>query len=299
MKSYKSNTLKYSPNIAPRKLRFSCPETIEKYWHGGSCFQTYHFNALALFLPILEKLVVLSIKKALKDNLSAKLKSEVESLVAQEAIHGAEFSRFNKKLFLQHYHNMQPSQYSLGFFRLIAYLLNKISSTFHYSLSAAGEHFTAISADLFLRSPKWFEGVPAPLSAIWRWHCIEEIEHKTVAYDVFQAKNGRYFIRILGMLLMTVVFILMYVKPIWQMMKEDKNHKKISFYLQAFQYYWGKNGLGRALFKPYLQYFKPSFHPSQQDNQVLIASWKDYFKTASNQEMVVALEKVKSPERLF
>lgn len=275
---------KYAENIVPRHLHFHFNE-MPKYWHTHSAIKTYHFNALAHFLPLLEKMLVLSLKKALPLIHEPILKAEVASLVAQEAIHGREFTLYNK-ITAKHY-SLKMS--SLSFFRLLAALINKFSHTFHYALSAAGEHFTAIAADLFLRDPSWFEGVDPNISAIWRWHCIEEIEHKSVAFDVFKTLNGSYTLRILAMLLMTLFFGSLYFKPIWQMMKQDKKCTQITFYVQAIKYYWGKNGLCRMLLKPYFDYFKPHFHPSLHHNDYLIHHWKAFFEHAPQQEMTQAL----------
>lgn len=278
----------YSPSIEPRHLRFSIPENPEKFWHSNSDVKTYHFNALAIFLPQLEKMLVLSLKKALQEVHCQKLHSEVASLVAQEAIHGRAFAQYCQKIVFSHY--ACPKQYSLWFFRVLAGLLNKCSRTFHYALSAAGEHFTAIAADLFLRQPAWFNGVLPAHSAIWRWHCIEEIEHKAVAFDVYQATNGNYMIRVFGMIMMTCFFLLLYIKPIWFMMKQDKKHFNFAFYRRAFHYYWGKGGLFRALAKPFWDYFKPSFHPNNHQNDELISGWKAYFHSKTNEEISKSLE---------
>lgn len=283
----------YAPNIEPRHLQFSTPENTPKYWHSGSDVKTYHFNALAFFLPQLEKLLVLSLKKAKQDVKCNLLKAEVASLVAQEAIHGRSFVEYCHKIVFKHYN--LPKQYSLWLFRGLAGALNKISNTFHYSLSAAGEHFTAIAADLFLRDTQWFEDVPKQYSAIWRWHCIEEIEHKHVAFDVFKAVNGSYGMRILGMLMMTLFFMLLYVKPIWFMMKHDQKHIELNFYKRAWLFYWGKSGLYRALWKPYWDYYKPSFHPNKHQNDDLIAHWKAYFATHSKEQISNGLQLTSPP----
>lgn len=286
----------YSPNIEPRHLRFPVPENLEKYWHSNSDVKTYHFNALAVFLPQLEKMLVLSLKKALKDVTCPILRAEVASLVAQEAIHGRAFADYCQHTVYSHYDC--PKQYSLWFFRLLAGLFNKCSHTFHYSLSAAGEHFTAIAADLFLRQPDWFKGVEPAHSAIWRWHCIEEIEHKAVAFDVFQATNGNYFIRVLGMVMMTCFFLALYIKPIWFMMKQDRKHTNLRFYGRALQYYWGKDGLFRSLAKSYFDYFKPTFHPSKHQNDHLISGWKAYFKSQANEQISQGLQFITPPPPL-
>ncbi len=285
---------KYSPDIIARRLKFNLPHSIPKHWHNHSAIETYHFNAIAIFLPILEKLVVQSLKKALKEVDCPKLKSEVASLIAQEALHGSEFHRYNSKIVSQHY-PLTTQQYKMRSFRILAGMVNRFSTTFHYALSAAGEHFTAITSDQFLRSPKWFLNVDPVYSAIWRWHCIEEIEHKSVAFDVFQSLNGRYLTRVLAMVLMTITFELLYIRPIWTMMKHDGNHKKWQFYVSAFKYYWGKGGLYRTLCKPYFDYFKPGFHPTLHQNNSLIEKWKAYFETTPLTEITNGLQSIIPP----
>ncbi|HRE31372.1 MAG TPA: metal-dependent hydrolase, partial [Candidatus Berkiella sp.] len=84
-------------------LQFTLSQNSDKYWHSASDIKTYHFNALAIFLPQLEKMLVLSLKKGLRDVTCPILKAEVASLVAQEAIHGRVFHRYSEKLVFQHY----------------------------------------------------------------------------------------------------------------------------------------------------------------------------------------------------
>lgn len=285
--------IKHDQEIVPRLLHFNFPQPNAKYWHSNCPIKTYHFNALAHFLPTLERLLVLSLKKSIPHIKDSHLKSSVASLIAQEAIHGREFCRYNAALITPHF-QLSP-QGHLRFFRVIAGLLHTLFPTFHCSLSAAGEHFTAIAADLFLRESKWFEGVEPPISAIWRWHCIEEIEHQSVAFDAFDALNGSYVQRVIGMIIMTIVFASLYFKPIWQMMKQDNKHRNFRFYQKAFKYYWSKGGLCRALLKPYFAYFKPKFHPRWHQNDYLIRQWKAFFKTASVAQMQSALVHAQPP----
>lgn len=281
---------KYSANIPPRHFHFSTLVLpAHRHWHNTD-LETYHFNALAMFLPVLEKMIILSIKKSLIQlNDAPTLHAEVASLVAQEAIHGREFQIYNARIIMPFY-PLQIEQFSLRVFRYFAGFMNRFSRTFHFALSAAGEHFTAISAALFLKEPQWFSGVPPTLAAIWRWHCIEELEHKTVAFDVFQHLNGRYWFRIFGMLIMTLIFTTLYFKPIWMMIKIDNKHKDFRFYCRAFQYYWGKGGFCRSLLKPYFKYYHPRFHPAQQDTFYLIAQWKTVLDRLTPEQAVDMLQ---------
>ena len=47
------------------------------------------------------------------------------------------------------------------------------------------EHYTAMMAAVMLKDPKMYEGAEAEWAALWKWHAIEEIEHKGVAYDTW------------------------------------------------------------------------------------------------------------------
>ena len=76
------------------------------------------------------------------------------------------------------------------------------------------EHFTAILADLFLvRAPHLIDGAPPELVRLWRWHAMEETEHKAVAFDVFREVTQhwpplrRYAARVLTMAFVTVLFV--------------------------------------------------------------------------------------------
>src|SRR3546814_10377867 len=45
------------------------------------------------------------------------------------------------------------------------------------------EHYTAMLAAIMLKDPAMYAGAEPEWGALWKWHAIEEIEHKGVAYD--------------------------------------------------------------------------------------------------------------------
>src|SRR5690606_34332316 len=82
--------------------------------------------------------------------------------------------------------------------------------SFALSGTIALEHFTALLADSVLREPRVSAGAEPHYAAIWRWHALEETEHKAVAFDVWEAVMGRgiraYALRSLGLVLATIIF---------------------------------------------------------------------------------------------
>src|SRR3546814_7672489 len=47
------------------------------------------------------------------------------------------------------------------------------------------EHYTAMLAAIMLKDPAMYAGAEPEWGALWKWHAIEEIEHKGVAYDTW------------------------------------------------------------------------------------------------------------------
>ena len=55
---------------------------------------------------------------------------------------------------------------------------------FNLAITIALEHFTAIISRHLLADPRYLEGADPEAAEIWRWHAMEEIEHKGLVFDV-------------------------------------------------------------------------------------------------------------------
>jgi predicted metal-dependent hydrolase len=64
-------------------------------------------------------------------------------------------------------------------------LRNQVAAT------AATEHFTAIFSDWLLRHPEVLDGAEPRLRLLWQWHCAEESEHRSTAFDLYHALGGK------------------------------------------------------------------------------------------------------------
>lgn len=72
--------------------------------------------------------------------------------------------------------------------------------------TCALEHFTATMAEqLLIREDINMQMTDPRMYKLWMWHAIEENEHKSVAYDVYQAIGGGYWLRTSTMLLTTIL----------------------------------------------------------------------------------------------
>ena len=48
------------------------------------------------------------------------------------------------------------------------------------------EHFTALLAEQLLDDEHFVRQADPEMIKIWQWHALEELEHKSVAYDVYE-----------------------------------------------------------------------------------------------------------------
>jgi len=279
--------LKLEDDIKPRQLRFSLSKTAPRYWNDGCAVMTHLFSSMAIISPAFERLAITSVlpfRIHVQNGQNTILAKQLQGFIEQESAHGSEFIRYNQILKSQGYDIKKLEKASLG---KIRWLANKLSLKMHLSLTLAAEHITAIISDLLLREKSWLENALPSYAGLWRWHAIEEIEHKAVAYDLYQSMKGGYWSRILGMYLLTQMLVYLLSRNFFHLAHRDKLLFTFAFWRKSFHVFWGRLGFLRKLILPYLRYYLPTFHPWQQDNHALIVKWKEQFIKASSFDEIV------------
>jgi predicted metal-dependent hydrolase len=77
------------------------------------------------------------------------------------------------------------------------------------------------------------------------------------------------------MILTTVVFALEVVNVHVRLLAADRSLWSPRRWLRGLGYLWLRPGLLRTLIKPYLAYYKPSFHPAERNVDALIATTRE------------------------
>ena len=116
-------------------------------------------------------------------------------------------------------------------------------------------------------------------------HAIEEIEHKSVAYDVYQAIGGGYFLRIFSFLFATFFLTSVIVPTTLGLLVADRQFFNLKAGILALRELFGLHGYFTGIIKNYLLFFKPGFHPREIVDSDLLAFWKD--QLAKNIEIKV------------
>ena len=263
-------------SIRPRNLSFSGESLKKRSWLGGDPVATAFYDALSAAFPSGERLFMDSVQH-FRDCTSGPLRDQITAFLVQEATHTREHLIFNSQIA----RNNPCMAAMLG--RAEARLA--ISRT-HPPLQQLGEtialeHFTAILANALLSDSRHLAGAPANVQAMWRWHAIEEIEHKAVAYDTFIAATNsfssmrRWALRVSTMAVSTWLLIFTMGCNISDSFTANGINRPTTW-ARLFGYLLARPGILRQAFPGYCAYYLPGFHPWQHDNRTLVISTEQY-----------------------
>ena len=237
---------------------------IARHWCAGDAFRTALFNALSMSFPVGEQFFIDSVRNGLKALPSAKqeqFRTEVQGFIGQEATHRRLHALYNaqlEKLGLEN--RWEPRA------RKRLQLLDGIDARHAVAITAANEHFTAILADWMLHNADMLGDRDARLKTLWLWHSAEESEHKSTAFDVYRALGGNEEWRATWMRRVTWIFLTDTLRQTVHNLRLDGTLWKWGTWASAASYLFGKRGLIRQNYRPWREYFRADFHPSQQDS---------------------------------
>ena len=263
--------------VTPRDIHFRTESARGTAWLGGDPVATAVFNALSLTFPEGERLFIDAVR-AFRGPLAGRLADDVRAFIAQEAIHSREHTSLNAGLDRNHY-PIERIERSVR--RRLAFL-RKLGRMRMLGVTIALEHFTAMLADMFDSDPQLWDGTPEEILRLWRWHALEETEHKAVAFDVFQQATRewsalrRYLFRAHIMALTSVHFTVDVIRFAAALLDADGTARWRARW-QRTRFLFGKPGIFRKLGSRYRDWYRPGFHPWDYDNRAKLEQWRQQF----------------------
>lgn len=215
--------------------------------------------------PVGEQFFIDSVRngfKALPENAQARFKAEVQGFVGQEATHRRIHGLFNNHLEKQGLVNAWAPR-ALKRLKLIEGLHPR-----HWvAITAANEHFTAILAEYLLSNEEWLDGAEPRLRIMWQWHSAEEAEHKSTAFDLYLALGGTHAGRVTWFRRATMFFLCDVLRQTINNLRRDGTLWRWRTWKSAAHHLFGKRGLIRQSYKPWREYLREDFHPSQMGSE--------------------------------
>ncbi|MFZ0330835.1 MAG: metal-dependent hydrolase [Acinetobacter bohemicus] len=254
--------------ITVRRLQFN-PQVIRRHYFANSPVMSHLLTALSSTFPIGEQFFVHSVRNVRDKVKDETLQAQIAAFIGQEAMHSKAHAEFNAAWRSEDY-NLDRFQAWLA--RKDDYVKN-LHPKIQLAITCAFEHFTALLGGYILRHPEVLATLDEDAAKLWVWHAIEEIEHRAVAFDVYQAVYGDDKIRRVIMRSVTTGFASLTLYSATRLFLQDKKKSlpKVGGNIFGF-YLLGKMFLQLA--PEYLAYFKTDFHPSEIDYTKLICYWK-------------------------
>lgn len=260
--------------IRPRHMDFDFPNPLPRHWHGGDAFKSHWFDAMSVLFPDGERFFIDSVRHFRGQIDDPLLQEQIRGFIGQEGHHSREHLEYSNRLRDLGYDIAAIERRAQA---RIRYTQKKLSPQRQLAATAALEHITAILADGLLKEPRYLAGAHPTMARLWRWHALEETEHKAVAFDVYNQVCGNRKLLRRAMLMATWFFVLDTSRGLLHMLKRDGLLWNWRVWRDGLQWMWGKHGVLRPLLGTYRDFFREDFHPWQHDNLELLYRTRSEF----------------------
>jgi uncharacterized protein len=247
------DTLHPSPAHLPiRRLTVDLSQGFERHWIADAtgrpdAFRTAYYNALSMSFPAGEQLFIDSVKRVqprLGDGAEhAAMHETIRDFCAQEATHRHIHAQYNAHLAKQ---------------GLINHVEPRIWARFKRHEHVHPLHHLGVTA-----------GMSESMRQVWRWHALEETEHKAVAFDLYQALGGNHAWRVRWFVYVSILFTLDNMRQTLSNLWHDGSLFKLRTWVSAAQFFFGSPKRGGG----WIWLFRKDFHPNQHDNRALASDY--------------------------
>jgi predicted metal-dependent hydrolase len=260
--------------IQPRDREHAIAESLGHDWFDNHSFKTAWFNAMSITFPLGEKFFIDSVRHYAGQIEDPKLQGEIRGFCGQEGFHRREHYRYNQTLCELRGYDFDYLEGRLA--KNIARAKKLLSPLEQLASTVAFEHITAIMAEVAL-SPDapMVEAADPAMQALWDWHAAEEMEHKSVAFDVYRAVGGNEKLRKRALRQATFFLFVDVFGGLVHMLRRDRKLWKPGVWIDGWKFLFAKDGILRKVWPAYKEYYRDGFHPWQRDTHQLLVHWKE------------------------
>lgn len=272
--------------LVPRVAKFDFDVDIPKFWQG-EVFATRMFDAMQLAFPDGERMFIQSVRNYADKITDPILKQQVKDFIFQEAQHGKAHTDFTETLTKQGL-NVKGTVRIIK--KAMLFFQDKAPHKYQLASTVAAEHLTASLGEFMLSNSddNLLKNAHPTMKSFYMWHGIEEVEHKAVAFDVYeQVAGGGYFTRAMALSLMYPMAIVPLTLGTMAMMHTD-GELNIKEMRKGAVAMFGKKGIWRKTFPAIMSFYKPSFHPWESGYPKGFHEWKEVYGKSEN--MVAAMD---------
>jgi len=259
-------------DIERRSMRFAYSDIVGTQFYNDNPIVTAFWVGLSATFPQGENEFIQSVKLFNDRIHDPKLKRDVADFTAQEAHHSFHHKHLNRHFDSQGFNTAGIEGYMK---KKLQHRKDNWTPEERLMRTVSAEHVTAVMAHYALTQKNSLTDTPDSFRDLLLWHSIEEIEHKSVAFDVYQSCVGDmpalkkhyakfvFFEFPLSLLSMT------------RFLLKDRGHKVTWAQRKGMvKYLFGKGGMTSSVKHLYWMFLRKDFHPWNHDDSALVDTWK-------------------------
>ncbi len=262
-------------DIRVRRLAVDLAESeFDKWTVAGDPIFSHFLNSLSAAFPNGEDFFVQSVRN-FRDRLDGdpELAARVKGFIGQEAMHGREHRTINERFAAMGY----PTRRQDADLARAAERLTRLPKTLQLATTAASEHFTAVIALPVLTDERTRETLFShpDLALLIEWHAMEELEHKDVAFDVFEAVSGSYVTRVAGLGCAALYFGVPILAGYVRALAGDRREIGVRELRRNRRNYRRQRMIRLRTLVEVLEYLRPGFHPNDIETESVVLEWRE------------------------
>lgn len=262
-------------SISHRKVAFDV-SAVPRHWNGGDPVLTRFFDALSVHFPEGERFFIQSVRHFQDQVTDPRLREDIRHFIRQEGQHGIVHDRFNDVMAGQ---GINVERVTANLRRFIRTSQKYLPKKYQLAMTAAFEHFTATLGEAMLKEETdMFREADPVMRALFLWHGVEEVEHKAVAYDLYQTAAGGGYLTRASALVVAMLMVHAVVAPVFiNMLRLDGALRKPGVVLRGLNRLYGRGGILTGMLPEFLAWFRPGFHPWETGMPEKVAAWLEEY----------------------
>jgi len=253
--------------IQPRAFEFRDLDDVPQYWFAGNPVLTHIENTFSMLIPPGERFFIRSVRHFEDRASDPEMRRLIRAFVQQEGLHSRAHNEFNASL---DRFGIDAEREHAEADKAIARLEKRLSPRMRLGATVFLEHLTATGAHTLFAEPWVAERMHPEMARFWRWHAVEELEHKAVAFDLFRAIGGGYLLRVFSAIAAVVLLALPFDRMVRRMVKQAGQPITPEMRKEARDL---NRKIAGAQLRMLAKYFKPSFHPWDCDDEPHLRAW--------------------------
>ncbi|RMO80336.1 hypothetical protein ALQ33_03910 [Pseudomonas syringae pv. philadelphi] len=251
-----------------RHTHFDLPADRVSDWHVQGVLMSHFLNTMSIMAPAVERFTMSSTMYFQRRTELSQLRPRVMELLSQEAAHRFEHTLYNRLLEAA---GLPAAQLE----RQVEKLLNAalggqwVSPSFRLAVVLMFEHHAALVSKMTLERPELLNGSVNAFKQLWLWHAREEVQHKSVAYDVWINAVGSgvkaYLLRIGAVVLAGLPTLVTALFIFTALLAAERNRRIDArcawHFLKGFV---GPKGVVPTIAPGWFRYLLPGFHPDKE-----------------------------------